>query len=128
MQRASNTDQKVSPSLIGTYLDNSSSQTLSTPTLLRSSKEKATTGAFSRGGQNVGEVMDVCAGCCGLIHGTDYWTEIRYVDVDGNEVVGYELSAKWENRLNTNPHSTVTINTSNRKNTFSSYLVPPAND
>ena len=59
-------------------------------------KDKAASGEFSREGQQVGEVMEICAGCRGLSNGEDYRKLVPYTDVYGNAGMGYELNAKWE--------------------------------
>ena len=45
------------------------------------------------------EVMKVCAGCGGLIHGKQYWTEVEYTDLNKETYKAYTVTSEWRNQF-----------------------------
>ena len=55
------------------------------------------------------EVMKVCAGCGGIIHGKQYWTEVEYTNLNKETYKGYSVTSEWRNEFQMTP---VLLNTS----------------
>ena len=49
------------------------------------------------------EVINVCAGCGGSIHGKEYWQEAEYTGLDGTITRGYKLTSEWKNQFKITP-------------------------
>ena len=62
-------------------------------------REDVNNGKLSQEYKNVSEVIKICAGCCGLIHGKAYWKEGLVKQFDGTEVKGFKLTSEWKNQL-----------------------------
>ena len=64
-------------------------------------RNQANKGMLTREYQDAVEVMKICAGCGGLIHGKEYWQESEYENLNGESATGYKLSSEWRNKFKT---------------------------
>ena len=62
-------------------------------------KTQANSGRLTREYKEAVEVIQICVGCCGLIHNQEYWQKCTIGYVHGNAVEGYKLSSEWRNQF-----------------------------
>ena len=68
-----------------------------------SKKKQATNGMRIREYADAREVIKICAGCGGIIHGKEYWQEAEYTHIDGVTTTGYKLTSEWRNQFKATP-------------------------
>ena len=66
-------------------------------------RERANSTANDREYAEACEVIKVCAGCGGLIHGKKYWQEIKYTNLNKETYEGYTVTSEWRNEFQMTP-------------------------
>ena len=62
-------------------------------------RAQANGGRLTREYKDAVEVIIVCAGCCGLTHGKEYWQWCPIEDINGVQIEGYKLTSEWRNQF-----------------------------
>ena len=77
-------------------------------------QQQANQGSFTREYQPAQEVVKICAGCAGLIHGKKYWEQVEHKNLSGEVVKGFRVTSEWRNQFQMTPLFT-SVETSNRQ-------------
>ena len=66
-------------------------------------RDKANKGAYVQEYAEAPEVIKICAGCGGIIHGKKYWQECEYTNLAGETTKGFKVTAEWRNQFKMSP-------------------------
>ena len=66
-------------------------------------RNQANQGMLTRDYQDAQEVIKICAGCGGIIHGKEYWYEAEYKNLAGETTKCYKLTSEWRNQFKMAP-------------------------